>query len=163
MTWNVHPTLATGSTFTAADQNTYVKGNLDILFPYSAGMQVAYSTSTVSLNKATSAGVLSVLRSNSANTAIEFGSMPIYARQTKTSTGTINSNATNTIIQYGFFTYSFSSDASISFPVPFISLPILMLTCVYGPQATYTSLTSTGFLAYPFFGSATKWIAVGEI
>ena len=163
MTWNAHPTISTGSTFTAANWNTYVKGNLDTLFPYTAGQQVSYSTSTDSLNKATSVGLMSVLLANSGNTAIEFGSI-VYARQVKTSTGTVNTTGSNTVMQHGYYDFgSTDSSSTITFPTPFTSVPTLLVFVGQNNGASYAVLTVSNFILFGFFNARVFWIAIGEI
>jgi hypothetical protein len=178
MAWNAHPTLATGSTFTAAAQNTYVKGNLDTLFPYTAANQIAYSGSSTTLTTINLGAALSVLRANSTNSALEFGKVKvIYRRQgysatnwatTPTSTSTAgtlaNYTPTNSIIQAGA-----TRGQTITFPVPFLYAPIVFVfQADYGVAYTNaignltSSSTAVGISELDAFGML-YWIAIGEI
>lgn len=168
MTYTTHPTVVTGQTWAASDQNTYVKDNLDELFPYTAALQIAYSTSTATLAAATSTAALLVVRSNSANTAIEFGAVPtIYKRQgststtdwyTNTSTSNTNHTPATPIIQVGC-SYSTSTAASVTFPTAYSGKPI-----VFAVNLPITSVSSTGFIcastSAPVFVS---WMAIGDL
>jgi hypothetical protein len=160
MPWNVHPTVVTGQTWSAADENTYVKGNLDTLFPYSAGMQVAYSTSTVSLNKATTSAKLQVLRSNITNTAIEFGSL-VYRTQNASTAGSTDTTPASTIIQCGTYTIggTAGSTVSVTFPTSFSNIPFLYLQ----PVATLIVLStaSFNFLLVSTSTNVYSWFAMG--
>ena len=171
MTWNTHPTVVTGSTWTAADHNLYVKGNLDTLFPYTAGQQVAYSTSSASLNKATASAALMVLRSNSSNTAIEFGGM-IAARQgfsttdwytTSTSTAYSNSTPAKTIFQCGDAILT-STATVITFPIAYTYKPLVFVDSNTASFYFLTVIpTTTGATVYAnSSGISFSWMAIGE-
>jgi hypothetical protein len=178
MPWNVHPTVVTGQTWSAADENTYVKGNLDTLFPYTAGMQIAYSTSTSSLNKATSTAALLVVRSNSSNTAVEFGVPPVtYRRQGYSTTSWVTTSTSyspttytpiDTIIQTGAV-FLASSTGSIIFPSAFSAPPLVIAQMANNTAyiAGYVNtITSTGFV---FSSESTLssrqiyWVAIGQL
>lgn len=182
MAWSTHPSVVTGQTWSASDENTYVKGNLDTLWPYTAALQVAYSTSATTLNKATASAALSVLRSNSDNTAIEFGALPvIYRRQgfdttnwfaTSTSTTLTNYTPSTSVIQTGCYS---GTDRTITFPSAFSGKPIILAAPI--GSAVYLSVISTAISTASFvfyvstaFGVAAStasfnivWLAIGSI
>lgn len=186
MAWSAHPTITTGQAWTATDQNTYVKGNLDTLFPYTAGLQISYSTSTTALNKLTSTAAYQVVRANTGATSISFvAPAMIYMRQgystaawclQSTSTATTNYQVSNAYIQTGTFMTG-SAATEVIFPTAFSKPPIVF---TYKPAALYPSTehiiylytfpTSTSFYVQ-FSGSIggfspntnINWLAIGEI
>jgi hypothetical protein len=166
MSWNTHPTVVVGQTWSASDENTYVKGNLDTLFPYTAAQQVAYSTSSTTLSKATTSAALQVLRSNVTNTAIEFGSL-IYNYQNASTAGSTNTTLTNHIMQCGTYSYGATSTSmvyvTVTFPKVFSTSPL-----VFVQVSTYTavvavsiSTTSFQFLTVSTSTYAYQWLAAG--
>lgn len=177
MAWNTHPTVNDGDGWSASDQNTYVKGNLDTLFPYSAAQQVAYSTSTTSLNKATAAAAGVFLRSNINNTAIEFGAM-VYKRQgnstnwfsTSTSTSLTNYTPANSIFQSGNFSISTGSTYTVTYPQVY-TVPPLVFIQVRGDSLAYFSVSSISTASFNVIGSTSapsypefiSWFSVGEV
>lgn len=181
MAWSTHPTIVTGQAWTATDQNTYVKGNLDTLFPYNGTNQVAYSTSSTSLTKATASAAMQVLRSNSTNSALEFSIYPVvYKRQGSstqwwTSTGsTVTTNYTpaTSYIQVG--SVEIGGLTRVTFPVAFSIPPIVFVYNMTETTPTgFTYVTGnpdeTGFsVTIDSYGgwspaSIIQWLAVGEI
>lgn len=157
MSWSIHPTIVTGQAWATSDQNTYVKGNLDTLFPYTAAQQISYSTSTASLNKATSSAAMLVLNSNSTNSALEFSYLSsIYRRQGYYSTqwlsaggsmsgSTIfNYTSTNSMTLCGSNTIAPSTGVnplllSVTFPVNFKYQPIIFYNLLVSPYSGSTS------------------------
>jgi hypothetical protein len=73
MAYNPHPTVVAGQTWTAAQQNTYVRDNLTALWPYTSAGDVAYATSSNTLARLPIGSAYSVLRVNSGGTAPEWG------------------------------------------------------------------------------------------
>lgn len=49
MAFTTHPTVVTGQTWSAANQNTYVKGNLDALWPFTTAGDLGYASSASTL------------------------------------------------------------------------------------------------------------------
>lgn len=49
MSYTAHPTVVTGQTWSAANQNTYVKGNLDALWPFTTAGDLAYANAANTL------------------------------------------------------------------------------------------------------------------
>lgn len=174
MAWNAHPTVVTGQTWSASDQNTYVKGNLDTLFPYTAALQVAYSTSTASLNKATSSAAFLVLRSNSANTAIEFGGV-VATRQGSSATNwwTVSTSTTYTtnytpataIMQCGM-SYVSSGTHVITFPQSFSAIPLVFVSIQTNGVTTVPyvqTASSTGATIVGGSANVIMWLALGPV
>ena len=71
MAYTPHPTVVTGQTWTAADQNTYVKDNLAALWPYTTAGDMAYASAPDTLVRLPIGAAYSTLRVNSAGTAPE--------------------------------------------------------------------------------------------
>lgn len=184
MAWSTHPTVVVGQTWSASDENTYVKGNLDTLWPYTAALQVAYSTSTTSLAVATSTAALQVLRCNSSGTALEFGNVPvIYRRQsqstdwfsTSTSTTVSNYTPTSSVIQAGSLYDASGSTRSVTFPVVFTTKPMVFPQVLDVDAWPYVYAVSTSGFNYRINLNSTSgyvlstgnysvvWFAVGEV
>lgn len=189
MAWNVHPTVTVGQVWAASDENTYTKGNLDTLFPYDATLQVTYSTSTTTLNKARALAALNFLGSNLANTAISFNGL-VYARQgnstvnwsgTSTSTTLANYSTLDTVkIQCGNYNWQgvggFGGGGNIVFPSAYTNIPIVIVNTIstgfftatgLAPTPAVYGITSTEFWVQVFpLSTATGnnnmvWMAIG--
>lgn len=187
MTYSVHPTVAVGQLWSAAEQNTYVKDNLITLFPYTAAQQVVYSTSSATLAAATSAK-MQVLRINSGATAAEFAGI-IRARQgygsTNWSFSTWNTaplttatdyTPANSIIQCGSFVDAGDETprSPITFPIAFSKIPIVYHTWWLWSSSTYmysggvyevtpTTVSLRVYAATPATKNWHTWIAIGEL
>lgn len=176
MAWNTHPTVVVGQTWSASDENTYVKGNLDTLFPYTAANQLAYSNSTNSLATISSTAAFLVVRSNSANSGIEFGMPPIIRKRQGQSTTNWLSTTVSTLsnqnitpltsaVQTGYA--QIASGSTITFPVTFAYNPIIICQIlssdtVYG----YPSGISSSKFIYTHNSTASQnvvWLAAGDL
>lgn len=173
MTWNTPPAVSTGGTWRASDQNTYVKDNLEELFPYTSGMQVAYSTSSTTLAKSNTGAALQVLMANAANTEINFTPI-IYARQgnstsnwfstASTSTALTNYTPVSPFIQCGATYVPASSTVTVVFPIAYTNIPVIVFGADAGGNLFIANtITSTGFKIIGTSGADfASWIAMGE-
>lgn len=75
MAYSAHPTVVTGQTWSAANQNQYVKGNFDALWPFTTAGDLAYATGATALNRLAIGTARQVLRVNSGATAPEWATM----------------------------------------------------------------------------------------
>jgi len=177
MAWTTHPTVVVGQTWSASDQNTYVKGNLDTLWPYTAAQQVAYSTSTTTVNKASAGSAYAFLRSNLDNTSIEFGSIVVKrvgnssASWSSGAVSTSNSTytPTNTLIQAGAVITSTAFTATVTFPITYLIPPLVFINYAStgGGGFVYPSAISTASFTLNDAGSTVSgvtctWISLGE-
>lgn len=186
MSWSTHPTIITGQSWTATDQNTYVKGNLDTLFPYTTSLQIAYSTSTSSLSYTEESGQFFLAGSNVTNTAITSFAYPMIYRiqcpstsswiSTSTSTSINNYTPSNSYIQTGSLQTTGPSQV-ITFPVAFSKKPIVFVLWFIYDLVNHMFIKSSDVATNQFsvelgsFGSTssgwsslpTYWLAMGEI
>jgi hypothetical protein len=179
MAYTPHPTVTVGQVWHDTDQNTYVKGNLDALFPYANALEVSYSTSTASLNKARALAALNFLQSNLTNTSIDFSGL-FYARQgnstvnwfsTSTSTTLANYTSLNSVkFQCGTYNWTglsgFSGGGNVIFPSAYTNIPTVIVASIstfspvtgLGMTPTIYSITSTNFWVQVFPASTTTGI-----
>jgi len=61
MAYSAVPTVVTGQTWTAANQNTYVKDNFAAVFPYTTAGDIAYATSASALTRLAVGGLGALL------------------------------------------------------------------------------------------------------
>ena len=74
MSYTAHPTVVTGQTWTAANQNTYVKDNFAALWVYTTAGDICYATSASAANRlGIGSTALLGLRTNAGKTAPEWG------------------------------------------------------------------------------------------
>lgn len=90
--FTVHPTVVPGDTWTASNQMTYVKYNLDALFPYTAAGQLAYSSAVNTLAALNKPSVNSFLKNTSGGV---FSWVP--ATEMPGAVHTMGSNYTNSL------------------------------------------------------------------
>lgn len=72
MAYSVHPTVITGQTWTASNQNTFVRDNFAALWPYTAAGDLAYANAPNTLARLGKGTAFQVLRMNSGATAPEW-------------------------------------------------------------------------------------------
>jgi len=170
MAWTTHPTVVMGQTWTAADHNTYVKGNLDTLFPYTAANQVAYTNSTTTLATVTSSVSAQFLRTKNASADIEFGSL-IYQRQgnstaawfsVSTSTTLTNYDSTRTIIQCGTLYIPSGSTVTATFPTSYTKAPLIFISRANTSTVVSVSSTTTATFVNSGGSGPCMWFSIGE-
>lgn len=67
-TYTAVPTVSNGDSWSAAQQNTYLRDNMAALFPYSAAGDLAYASASNALSRLAKPSVNSVLKNTSAGT-----------------------------------------------------------------------------------------------
>lgn len=67
-TYTAVPTVSNGDSWSAAQQNTYLRDNMAALFPYSAAGDLAYASASNALSRLAKPSVDSVLKNTSAGT-----------------------------------------------------------------------------------------------
>lgn len=182
MTWTVIPTAVTGDIWTAGAQNTYVKDNLDTLFPYNTRCEIAYSGSSLSLSNASLSNLFTFLGSNFSNTAIRFLPL-IYQRQyissstqwyqfiASTVTPTYsNAFPTSAVICCGEFYTDTSGGFTATLPYSYSKLPFIMvnsmstihLNSYAGGSISTITPTTLSIQAFPSTTSYGVWMTIGE-
>jgi len=182
MAWSTHPTVVTGQSWTTSDQNTYVKGNLDTLFPYADtdpySLQVSYSESTAILEKASCTNKYFYLGVNSSNiigfislVSNRLGQSTNWGTSISTSGGS-NYTSESVMIQCGVcLVGAFGSGTetqNIVFPYSYSIPPMIFLQSNLQQQRKYVvplSVTSTGFQitnTYAF-SPQVQWLSIGAI
>lgn len=176
MAFTAHPTVVSGQTWTAANQNTYVKGNLDTLFPYTGASQIICSTLTSAISLLSPSTSLQFLRGIT-SVSLEFGSL-IYKRQGRSSANWFSNSSAGSytdytpnavIFQAGEIVMTSTAGVTLTFPKTYSKVPIIFMT----PYSSFdglhcTAIPSTiGATIYPnnttTFGVWTAmWLAIGE-
>lgn len=81
MAYTPHPTVISGMTWTASNQNSFVRDNLAALWPYTAAGDLAYANAPNTLARLGKGTAFQVLRMNSGATAPEWAtSTGLHAR-----------------------------------------------------------------------------------
>lgn len=88
------PTVANGDSWSAAQHNTYVRDNIDALWPYTTAGDLGYATASNQLGRLALGAAYKVLRSNAGGTAPEYGQAPFVVASLYNSTGYSYSSGT---------------------------------------------------------------------
>jgi hypothetical protein len=185
MAWTTIPTAVTGQTWSANDENTFVKDNLNELFPAQL-YSFSYSDSTNTLAETTYRGRYAVLFRSSTGAGI--GPLGVvtarsnystlggssawwyYSTSTSGSTGFTGAFPTGGFIQCGNF-YSNGLGATITFPRAFSAPPFVYLSVLGGSTTNpWIDIRSTANITSSNFacdiGSTSNlfvsWLAIGD-
>lgn len=88
------PTVANGDSWSAAQQNTYLRDNIEAVWPYTTAGDLSYASAANQLARLGIGAAYQLLRTNSAGNAPEWGGLPFATASLYNATGYSNNSTT---------------------------------------------------------------------